>query len=447
VRKLTLVLLLAVVIPVYSFTNQTTTERVLGENKEFIEFMNVCVSNFGEKDTDQFFEVYQKHFNAEVSYLQSDYKRSFHNIVGSQKINVVLFNKVLTDYYLEESKLILDKLAPGVIKSKNAPARLYLTLGYRDRAVAKNIKTMAESSRPHLRSYKIYNFLEAIKLTRRSMRYGMLALYESQTVEVKKEIFNNLLKAEKAESNPFYTRFADKNTDKEFVAEVNRSYDEYEKEYSTELDKKRKEWEESIKLNDTGVKKETDNKTVQPEQKAAPEKNNTAAVEEPNLPSVGNESEGGVIDKSHQYLYEKKLERRGRFRTEKKVAEYLRNGEFKQAEDIIRKNVEDFDYKLILATINIIQSKNEGQYQGVDFENLKLHHLDNNSRIAKKSIIDSFSGKVKVVDDISKNKKPEAAKSDNTAEPKTDNSAVPKDETPAAADKNTNTVNPPEVKK
>lgn len=349
-------------VPAFSFSDQTTTERIINENKEYIEFMNICITNFGEKQNADFFNIYQLHFNAEVSYLQSDYKRAFKNVYKSQGFHDKLFDIVLTDYYLEHSKRILDKLAPSIIKSKNKSARLYLTLGYRDRALSRSLQDIARATRPTLHSYRMHKYRDAVKRARRSIRYAFLALFESQDIETKKKIYADLFKKENDRGNPFYQRFLDKK-DEEFLKEFHRDFNDYEKVYSVELDKKLEEY-----------KKENANK---------------ADIEKKN-------------DYSTQFLFEKRVERRLRYKYEKRAADYIRNADFDQANDIIRQYVDDFNFKIILSTIEIVQKEKADDYQGLDFENLKNHHYDNYSRFYKsdKNVLESYASKVKVVDDI-----------------------------------------------
>ncbi|MFW6366707.1 MAG: hypothetical protein ACOC2H_09585 [Spirochaetota bacterium] len=351
----------------------------------FIEFLNVCLSNFAQEDSEDaetFFKAYQAHFNAEVAFLQADYKRSFKNIFQSQDINVALYNDVLNRYYLLESKRILDRLAPSIIKSKNSAARHYLTLGYRDRALARNIQTIGLASRPNLRSHKIYNYVEAIKYSRRSIRYALLALFESQEVETRKYIYNHLFESEREANNPFFNRFLNKN-DQEYVAEINREHDDYEEEYGPQLEEDLKRFE------DTG---EIPNRSA----------GRTGAGEEidTGIEPPGSSIEVSSDDPRVTYLYEKKIERRLRFRQEKKVAEYLRNGDFKIANDIIVQYVDDFAFKIIQATIEVMQAREDENNLNLDFQQLAVHHLDNYGRLSGDSLVDSFADRVRVLDDI-----------------------------------------------
>src|SRR5271157_2292144 len=103
----------------FASTDQTTTERILRENKRFVDFINICATNFAETKKDDFRKAFEKHFNADIAYLQSDYKRAYRQIYDSQGELEKLYHDIVKDSYLEDSKTILDKFAPGIIRSKN----------------------------------------------------------------------------------------------------------------------------------------------------------------------------------------------------------------------------------------------------------------------------------------------------------------------------------------
>lgn len=368
--------------PVYSFSDQTTTERILRENKGFINFIDICVTNFGkEKITDfenKFKTIYQAHFNAQVAYLQSEYKNSYYNIRRSQKQQIDMTSGVLKQVYLEDSKVILDKLAPEIIRSKNARARLYLTLGYRDRAVGRNYEIVADASNPKLYSYKIFRYIEGVKLARRAKRYGFLALYESRDKNTKRAIFDNLFKAENETGNKFYRRFLNK-SEQDFYKELNMTYEQFE---ATEK---------------KAVSQPAPREGAQPDSQKQPRQEPEGSTDELNI------------------------EKRVRFRKERVTAKYLLHAEYERAEEVIREYVKDFNFKLILATLKVLSEK--GQQDSADFNAYIPHHYDNYGRLyksygqeeaktgeaagliptQKKSLLDIIAGDVKVVGDIRQN--------------------------------------------
>lgn len=330
-----------------AFTDQATTERILRENRHFINFINVCVSNFDAAKRDLLKKVYSRHFNADVAYLQSDYRRAYKSVYSSQKDMVVLYEDVLKSHYLEASKNILDQLAPDIIRSKNPRARLYLTLGYRDRTVSWTHYTVAEASNPRMYSYKLYKYEDGIKMGRRAKRYGFLALFESQDLSSKRKIYNHMMKREKEKGRPFFNRFLDLKED-DYINEVGKTYEEYEKSVSAD--------------SSSDTKKAVEGKP-----------------------------------------YEKKIERRVRFRNEKRTARYMLNAEFDKAEDIMRKYIDDFNFKLILSTFEFLDTAATAPGSSgkkIDYASFKVHLYDNYLRLTGSSILDGLYRDVKVDDDI-----------------------------------------------
>lgn len=347
---------------VFPFSDQTTTERILKENKRFVEFLNVCVTNFGEDKKEDFRKIYEKHFNADVAYLQSDYRRSFKRVYASQGEMEKIYRELVKNNYLEDSKMILDRLAPGIIRSRSARARLYLTLGYRDRTISWTHYTVGDASNPKLYSYKLYKYVDAIKMARRAKRFAFLALFESQTRETKRKIYNQLCKSERDMKNKFLNRFVDLN-DQDYINEIEKAYNEAEK------------------PGDASKGQET-----------------------------GKEADRAAFD-SAVLNYEAKVVRRVRFRNETKTARYLLDGENDRAEDIMRDYIDDFNFKLIVATFDVLSaagkettSEEKSAADKYDYGKYKTHLMDNYGRLTKQSMIDSILDTLKVEDDVDEKK-------------------------------------------
>ncbi len=343
---------------VFPFSDQTTTERILKENKRFVDFVNVCVSNFAEDKKEDFRKVYEKHFNADVAYLQSDYRRSYKRVYASQGEMEKIYRDMVKNHYLEDSKMILDRLAPGIIRSKSARARLYLTLGYRDRTVSWTHYTVGDASNPKLYSYKLYKYVDAIKMARRAKRFAFLALFESQTRETKRKIYNQLCKSERDMKNKYMNRFVDLN-DQDYINEIEKSFTEEKK-----------------------------------------------AEEAGKEGEAGKDSEKAAFDSAVQ-SYEAKVVKRVRFRNETKTARFLMDGEFDRAEDVMRGYIDDFNFKLIVATFDMLSASGKqaaadekAPAEKYDYGKYKIHLMDNYSRLSGKSMIDDVLDTLKVEDDV-----------------------------------------------
>ncbi len=324
----------------YCFTDQITTERIIKENKHFINFIDITITNFGDQKLDEFQKVYNKHFNAEVAYLQADYPRAYKRIYSSQGDMVKLYEDVLKNYYLEDSKNILDKLAPDIIRSKDAKAKHYLTLGYRDRTVGWTHYTIGDATNPKQYSQKLYKYEEAIKMARRAKKYGFLAMFQSQSPAMKVRIYNELLEKNKEQGNLFFNRFLGLD-EKRYIDELNNTFKEYDKK---------------------------------------------------------------IKDRPGDAKFENFVQRRVRFKKEARLARYLLNQEFDKAEFEMRQYVQDFNFKLIDSTLTVLsKEKKESRLTAgkISYDDMRVHLLDNYNRLKKESALSGLIEKVRVEDDIS----------------------------------------------
>lgn len=167
---------------------QTLVERILNENRYFLEFINTSVSNFGtQNNIKQLKDANQKHFNANLWYLQSEYSKAYKEIRGSQEILRDLYLDLLENRYIEDTQTLLNISAPVIIQSKDKKAELFLRLGYRDLASSHQYRKVGYNYNKFLYSNKIRYFIDGIKRARRAKRYAFLALIESKTPLEEKE--------------------------------------------------------------------------------------------------------------------------------------------------------------------------------------------------------------------------------------------------------------------
>jgi hypothetical protein len=162
--------------------DQGFVEKILRENRYFIEYANVCVSNFGSAENEKALKLAnQHHFNANLYYLESNYVDAFREIRLSQEILLDLYYDVLQKRYLEDSRLLLDLNAPVIIQSKDKKSAHLLQLGYRDVEVARQFRDMGYNYNRFLFSNKIRYYIDGIKRARRAKRFAFLSLIESKT--------------------------------------------------------------------------------------------------------------------------------------------------------------------------------------------------------------------------------------------------------------------------
>lgn len=162
--------------------DQGFVEKILRENRYFIEYANVSVSNFGSPENEKSLKDANQHnFNANLYYLESNYVDAFKEIRLSQEILLDLFYDVLQKRYLEDSRTLLDLNAPIIIQSKDRKSAHFLQLGYRDVEVARQFRDMGYNYNRFLFSNKIRYYIDGIKRARRAKRFAFLSLIESKT--------------------------------------------------------------------------------------------------------------------------------------------------------------------------------------------------------------------------------------------------------------------------
>lgn len=162
--------------------DQGFVEKILRENRYFIEFANVSVSNFGSPENEKALkEANQHNFNANLYYLESNYVDAFKEIRLSQEILLDLYYDILQKRYIEDSRTLLDLNAPIIIQSKDRKSAHFLQLGYRDVEVARQFRDMGYNYNRFLFSNKIRYYIDGIKRARRAKRFAFLALIESKT--------------------------------------------------------------------------------------------------------------------------------------------------------------------------------------------------------------------------------------------------------------------------
>lgn len=162
--------------------DQGFVEKILRENRYFIEYANVCVSNFGSAENEKSLKEANQHFfNANLYYLESNYVDAFKEIRLSQEGLLYLYYDLIQSRYLEDSRTLLDLNAPIIIQSKDKKSALFLQLGYRDVEVARQFRDMGYNYNRFLFSNKIRYYIDGIKRARRAKRFAFLSLIESKT--------------------------------------------------------------------------------------------------------------------------------------------------------------------------------------------------------------------------------------------------------------------------
>jgi hypothetical protein len=326
----------------FASVDYLSSERMLKENKAFMEFIDISITNLGIGDADTFRKAYEMHFNADLAYVQGDYGQTYKKVYASQRELATICHTILKEKYLNDSKTTLALISGGVQKSKNIRARAYLTLGYRDRAAAQDAFTIGDGSYRKFFSYKIFKYEEAISLVRKAQIFGYKALLESLTPESRIAIYNELVKQEKAKGGLFYSRFLDK-AGEEIEKEMLVTYDDALQRGTPKEDPPA-----------DGIDKDATNKN----------------------------------DK----VFETRLAGRVRFKKEADVAKFIHRHDFELAERVLRVYIKDLNFKLFYTMFDFLAKNEDVNAPKLDYEKTKIHLIDSYCRFSKDSILNTFLG-------------------------------------------------------
>lgn len=165
-------------------------EKILSENKHFLDFLNTGVSNFaGEEHVKAFHAAALEHYKAHQRYLAGHYKETHRHIRESQRILKDLYPAMLNLYYQKDARELLERNSAMIVETKDVRAAHLMRLGYRDLKVSEIFKQKGYNHNIHLYSTKIWFYIDAIKYARQAKRYAFLAIIESQTPYADKDDF------------------------------------------------------------------------------------------------------------------------------------------------------------------------------------------------------------------------------------------------------------------
>lgn len=116
-------------------------------------------------------------------------KFSFNPAMGeiraAQQLLITLFSKIAVRE-IESATILLNEIAPEVLKSKNKLPKKYMSLGYRSADWADKVMIMSDNLPEKNYSIKIYEYVKAIKNAKYCKRYAIIALIENRLPPEKK---------------------------------------------------------------------------------------------------------------------------------------------------------------------------------------------------------------------------------------------------------------------
>jgi hypothetical protein len=167
---------------------QRKAEKGLHDNRYFIYFLNSTVSNYGtDEQKKKFREIIQRDIMSQFLYMKFMFYDSFVQIRKAQSQLISLYKELLKAD-VEQTKMQLDMFAPTVVNSKDALARHYIQLGYRETVNTRIEMGMADHYRDTLYSMRLYKYVQAIKRIKEAKKYGFFAAiraHQTQTEKIK----------------------------------------------------------------------------------------------------------------------------------------------------------------------------------------------------------------------------------------------------------------------
>lgn len=165
---------------------QRFSEKGLKDNRYFIYYIDSTITNLGsEEDINEFTHIVKRDIICQFLYMRFLFGYSWREIREVQSRLIKLYRKKLGEE-IKATEKILNKFAPLAIQSKDAKARLYLRLGYRNTRLAKIEMGMADAYKPTLYSMRLYKYAKAMKKVKEGKRFAILVLIQNNLTPYEK---------------------------------------------------------------------------------------------------------------------------------------------------------------------------------------------------------------------------------------------------------------------
>lgn len=168
----------------------------LKDNYEFLRILNSTISNRGTDEQKKYFKrCVQHHIEAEILHLQMDLGKSYAELRRTQELLIQLYIFVLEDE-ISELDAELGRLARIANGKEKTETKLYLRLGYREIAVAKQKLLIGKNIRPYLYLMKLQELAYSLKSLKQAEKYIVLLglLHESiDDLDKEKRSFEELV--------------------------------------------------------------------------------------------------------------------------------------------------------------------------------------------------------------------------------------------------------------
>jgi len=160
--------------------NQRHSEKSLKDNRYFFNFINTTVTNSGSEEEKKIFtEAARRDLISRMLYMKFSFNPAMNEIRTTQLLLIDLFSKIAVRE-IESAAILLNEIAPEVLKTGNKASKKYMSLGYRSADWAEKVMIMSDNLPEKNYSIKIYEYVKAIKNAKYCKRYAIIALIENR---------------------------------------------------------------------------------------------------------------------------------------------------------------------------------------------------------------------------------------------------------------------------
>ncbi len=336
--KLSLITVLFLIIPfstAFSLGTRSDSERILRENSEFIDFLNISITNFGEDKNEQFAKAFTLHCRGDYSYMTGNHINAYNDIRDSQIELASISSDMLQKVYIDEAKKTLAAIAAYQVKNHDDEAYYFLSSGLAEVAQAEKYLTIGQNSYRKVFSYKVFKYEEGIQRIRRAFRCAFMSLFSALDDEIQIKVYNEMVRVEKEEGRGnYYSRFLGKEGES-FDEEMMKTYED------EEFRSERENSEKSISM-------------------------------------------------------ERKMESKKRFKKEARTAKFIKHRDMNFADYSFREQIPDFNFRLINAMLTVIAG--DKTVPDLDYEKMRIYLSDSYLMMTKNSSLETIRKNVKPED-------------------------------------------------
>ncbi len=163
-------LLILLIFQIENFSSSQNLQVAYGveENQLILQTINSSVSNFGNDNEKKLYKRCIQHYvESQILYIESDYPKAYKEIRQTQKLLILLYEKVL-EKNISMIRSELNRLGSISRGREKTETLAFLRMGFRDLEEAEQKFVFAKNTRPFLYLLKLREMLFALKILKHS---------------------------------------------------------------------------------------------------------------------------------------------------------------------------------------------------------------------------------------------------------------------------------------